>query len=112
MIDWMYAKVHVHYNLKLHIYTRTCMCRACSLTDWLCTGRELSGEERDELVAAACYMHITREDTAKQFINQERYCAIGNRLYTYIVYLYLHVQYEQYERNALEKRYTYTCTCM
>ena len=47
-----------------------------SLSDWLFSGRELSGEERDELVAAACYMHITREDTAKQFINQERYCIL------------------------------------
>ena len=24
-------------------------------------------------MAAACYMHITREDTSKQFLNQERY---------------------------------------
>ncbi|CAI8052349.1 Propionyl-CoA carboxylase alpha chain, mitochondrial [Geodia barretti] len=35
-------------------------------------GRVLSEGEKDELVAAACYMHISREDTAKQFLNQER----------------------------------------
>ena len=39
----------------------------------LCAGRVLSEEEKAELVAAACYMHVAREDTAKQFLNQDRY---------------------------------------
>ena len=39
---------------------------------WLATGRELSGEEKDELVAAACFMHVRREELARQFLNQDR----------------------------------------
>lgn len=35
-------------------------------------GRELSGEEKDELVAAACFMHVRREELARQFLNQDR----------------------------------------
>ena len=48
------------------------MCLSAAIAVHVHTGRVLSEPERNELVAAACYMHITREDTAKQFINQER----------------------------------------
>ena len=36
-------------------------------------GRELNEEEKCELVAAATYMHIKKEELARQFINQDRY---------------------------------------
>ena len=38
----------------------------------LLLGRELNEEEKYELVAAAAYMHIKKEELARQFINQDR----------------------------------------
>ena len=35
-------------------------------------GRELKEEEKYELIAAATYMHIKKEELARQFINQDR----------------------------------------
>lgn len=35
-------------------------------------GRTLNPEETDELVAAAAFMHVKREELSRQFINQER----------------------------------------
>ena len=35
-------------------------------------GHELSREERNELIGAACFMHVRREELARQFLNQER----------------------------------------
>ena len=35
-------------------------------------GHELSHEERNELIGAACFMHVRREELARQFLNQER----------------------------------------
>ena len=49
--------------------------------NWFCTlnlmsvvpaGHELSREERNELIGAACFMHVRREELARQFLNQER----------------------------------------
>ena len=36
-------------------------------------GRELNEEEKYELIAAATYMHIKKEELARQFLNQDRY---------------------------------------
>jgi hypothetical protein len=38
----------------------------------LSLGRELKEEEKHELIAAATYMHIKKEELARQFINQDR----------------------------------------
>ena len=35
-------------------------------------GHVLSYEERKELIGAACFMHVRREELARQFLNQER----------------------------------------
>ena len=34
--------------------------------------RVLSREERNELIGAACFMHVRREELGRQFLNQER----------------------------------------
>lgn len=39
---------------------------------WQPSGHELNVEEKYELVAAATYMHIKREELAGQFVNQNR----------------------------------------
>ena len=39
----------------------------------VCVGRVLNKRETDQLIAAACYMHIKRAELAKSFLNQERY---------------------------------------
>lgn len=36
-------------------------------------GHELNEEEKYELVTAATYMHIKREELGRQFLNQDRY---------------------------------------
>ena len=38
-------------------------------------GHPLSATERDQLIAAAAYMHLQRKDAAQEFLNQERYCG-------------------------------------
>lgn len=38
-----------------------------------CAGHELNEEEKYELVTAATYMHIKREELGRQFLNQDRY---------------------------------------
>lgn len=43
-------------------------------------GRELNEEEKCELVAAATYMHIKKEELARQFINQDRYIQLHYNL--------------------------------
>ena len=40
--------------------------------------RVLSREERNELIGAACFMHVRREELARQFLNQERYVSSTN----------------------------------
>ena len=39
---------------------------------WAGTGGVLTGEEKEELVGAACFMHVRREELARQFLNQDR----------------------------------------
>lgn len=51
------------------------VCYYCSeavVIMWLILGRELNEEEKYELIAAATYMHIRREELARQFLNQDR----------------------------------------
>ena len=36
-------------------------------------GRVLSSKEKDQLIAAAAYMHIEQSELAKNFLNQDRY---------------------------------------
>ena len=38
----------------------------------------LSREERNELISAACFMHVRREELARQFFNQERCKSFTN----------------------------------
>ena len=47
----------------------------------LLLGRELKEEEKYELVAAAAYMHIKKEELARQFINQDRWNYIITYMY-------------------------------
>ena len=39
-------------------------------------GHPLSAKERDQLIAAAVYMHLQRSDAAREFLNQERYSVV------------------------------------
>ena len=57
----------------VHTHTLAILCVCVCVCVCVLAGRVLSAEEKGELVAAACYMHIAREDTAKQFLNQDRY---------------------------------------
>lgn len=50
---------------------------SCALSYNLSLGRELTEEEKYELIAAATYMHIKKEELARQFINQDR-CNYNN----------------------------------
>lgn len=40
--------------------------------DVLILGRILNSEETDELIAAAAFMHVRREELSRQFLNQDR----------------------------------------
>ena len=38
--------------------------------------RVLSVQEKDELISAACFMYVRKEELARQFTNQERYVML------------------------------------
>ncbi len=42
---------------------------------WFDAGRTLNSEETDELIAAAAFMHVRREELARQFLNQDRWAT-------------------------------------
>ena len=58
----------------------------------LLLGRELKEEEKYELVAAATYMHIKKEELARQFVNQDRCNCIIIYVILYAISCHLTIQ--------------------
>ena len=88
------AKIYIwwHHNQfyqgSLPQWVQRCYIHACTCTSIrysttnvitidLYPGRELNEEEKYELVTAATYMHIKREELGRQFLNQDRYVLWG-----------------------------------
>ena len=63
----------VESNLTNNLHS--CLCLGVLPTFFVLAGRELNEEEKYELVTAATYMHIKREELGRQFVNQDRYVA-------------------------------------
>lgn len=58
---------------KLTNNLHNCFCFGVLPTFFVLAGHELNEEEKYELVTAATYMHIKREELGRQFLNQDRY---------------------------------------
>lgn len=50
-----------------------CQHKNLHVCDVLILGRILNSEETDELIAAAAFMHVRREELSRQFLNQDRW---------------------------------------